>query len=57
MHLINKMMNEINCLICRKYRKFEKPKISYHLEKKHQFFVSFAVTPRMNMKNYLRKEN
>ena len=49
-------MKKIYCVICGKYRKFEKPKISYLL-KKHLFFLLFAVSARMNMKNYLKKKN
>ena len=30
---INKKMKKLYCLICGKYRKFEKPKVSYLLEK------------------------
>ena len=30
---INKNMKKLYCVICGKYRKFEKPKISYLLEK------------------------
>ena len=44
------------CAICGKYRKFEKPKISYLLEK-YQFFLLFAVSAKMKMKNYQKKKN
>ena len=30
---INKKMKKLYCVICGKYRKFEKPKVSYLLEK------------------------
>ena len=30
---INKKMKKLYCVICGKYRKFEKPKVSYRLEK------------------------
>ena len=30
---INKKMKKLYCIICGKYRKFEKPKVSYLLEK------------------------
>ena len=49
-------MKKLFLVICGKYRKFEKPKISYLLEK-HWFFLSFAVSARMKMKNYLKKKN
>ena len=33
-------MKKIYCVICGKYRKFEKPKISYILEKKWVFSIN-----------------
>ena len=33
-------MNNLNCVICSKYRKFEKPKISYLIEKQVFYFCS-----------------
>ena len=30
---VTKKMKKLYCIICSKYRKFEKPKISYFLEK------------------------
>ena len=42
-------MKKIYCVIRDMYRKFEKPKISYLLEKK--VFLLFAVSERMKMKN------
>ena len=49
-------MNKSYCVICGKYRKFEKPKTLYILEK-HKFFLLFAVSERMKMKKYLKKKN
>ena len=43
-------MNKLHCVICSKNRKFEKPKLSYVLEKT-------LVLSRMKMKNYLQKKN
>ena len=48
-------MKKLYCVICSKYRKFEKPKISYLLEK--MFFLLFAVTTRMKMEKYLKKKH
>ena len=45
-------MEKIYCIICGKYRKFGKPKISYLLEKT----LLFAVSARIKMKNYLKKK-
>ena len=49
-------MKKLYCVICGKYRKFEKPKISYVFEK-HEFFLLLAVSARMKMKKYLKKKN
>ena len=46
-------MKNLYCIICGKYRKFERPKISYFLE----FSLSFAVSVRMKKKKYLKKNN
>ena len=43
------------CIICGMYRKFEERKISCLL--KNQFFLLFAVSARMKMKNYLKKKS
>ena len=48
-------MKNLYCVICGKHRKFEKPKISYPLQK--TFFLLFAVRTRMKMKKYLEKKN
>ena len=46
-------MKKLYCIICGKYVKFEKSKTSYLL-KKHLFFLLFAVTAKMKMKNDLK---
>ena len=48
-------MKKLYCVIYGKYRKFEKPKISYLLEK--TVLSVFAVSARIIMKNYLKKKN
>ena len=52
---MTKKMKKIYCVNCGKYRKFEKPKISYIL--KYYVFLLFAVSAQMKMKNYLMKKN
>ena len=47
---IPKKMKKLCCVICARYEKFEKPKISHLLEK--TFFLLFAVSARMKMKKY-----
>ena len=49
-------MKKLYCVICGKYRKFEKPKISY-LPEKTLVLLSFVVSQRMKMKNLLKKKN
>ena len=49
-------MKRLYCVIYSNYRKFEKPKISYLLEKALVLSI-FAVSVRMKMKNYLRNKN
>ena len=49
-------MKKLYCVICRKCRKFEKPKISYLLEK--TLVVSIICNKcEMKMKKYLKKKN
>ena len=48
-------MNKLYCIICGKYRKFEKPKISYFLGKKS--VVPIIWSARMKMKNYSKRKN
>ena len=51
-----KKMKELYCIICGKYRKFEKPKISYLLEK--TLVLSIICSECKNeMKKYLNKKN
>ena len=47
------MMKKLYCVISGKYRKLEKPKIPYILEK--HFFLSFVVNVHMKMKIFLKK--
>ena len=46
-------MKSFYCVICGKCRKFEKPRISYLLEKT----LLFAVYAKMKIKKYLKKKN
>ena len=39
---ITKKMKKLYCVICRKYRKFEKPKISYLLEKTLVLSITYS---------------
>ena len=39
---ITKKMKKLYCVICRKYRKFEKPKISYRLEKTLVLSITYS---------------
>ena len=48
-------MKELYCVICGKYRKFGKHKISYLLGK--IFFLLFAVIATRQKKKYLKKKN
>ena len=45
-------MKTLYCVICSKYRTFEKHKISYLL-----VLLLFALSVRMKMKNYLKKND
>ena len=47
-------MSNFYCVICGTYRKFEKPKTSYLLEKR---LVLSLVLVKMKIKNYLKKKN
>ena len=49
-------MKKLYCVICAKYRKFEKPKISYILEKTLVYYIIYSNV-KMKMKKYLRKKN
>ena len=50
---ITKKMKKRYYVIRGKYKEFEKPKTSYLLEK--TLVLLFAVSARMKMKNYLKK--
>ena len=48
-------MKKLYCVICGKYRKFEKPKISYLLEKTLVPLL-FAVSAKMKIKKIFKGE-
>ena len=48
-------MKKLHCIICGKYRKFGKLKLSYLLS--NYLIILFVVSARMNMKKYLKKSN
>ena len=48
------MLKKLNCLICGKWRKFEKPKMSYLLEK--ALILSFIYNKYKNKDEKLFKE-
>ena len=50
-------MKKLYCIICVKFRKLEKPKISYHLEKTLVVFFLLEVRTKMKMKKYLKEKN
>ena len=54
--LITKKKKKIYCIICGKYRKSKKTKISYLLQKTLVLLL-FVVTARRKTKNYLKKKN
>ena len=49
-------MKKLCCVICSKYRKFEKPKISYLLQKALVLFIICGKSEDKNAK-YLEKKN
>ena len=49
-------MKKLYCVICGSYRKFEKPKISYFLEKRLVLLL-FTVITKIKMKKKSKKEN
>ena len=49
-------MKKLHRIICGKYRTLEEHKIS-HLLEKTLFFLFFAVSATMKMKNYSKKKN
>ena len=48
------MIKKLDCVICSKYRKIEKPKMSYLIKKT---ILLFAVSIKMKNKKYLEKKN
>ena len=52
--ILTKKMKKLYCFICRKYKKFEKPKISYLLEK--TFVLSVICTKWKNEYEKIFKE-
>ena len=48
-------MKKLDRVSCGKYRKFEEPKT--YLRKKHYLFLSFGVSARVKIKNYLENKN
>ena len=53
---ITQKIEKLYCVICGKYRKSEKAKISYLL-KKHYFFSLLAVSAKTKMKSCLKRKN
>ena len=49
-------MEKIDCIICGKYRKLEKPKVSYFLEKRLVLTIIYSKC-KVEKKNYLKKKN
>ena len=49
-------MNKLYCIICGKYRKFEKPKISYFLEKKSVVPIIWSKCKNENEKLFKEEE-
>ena len=49
-------MEKMDCIICGKYRKLEKPKVSYFLEKKLVLSI-ICSNCKVEMKNYLKNKN
>ena len=52
---VTEKIKKVYCVICGKYRKFEKCRISYLLEKTP--VLSIIYSAKMKMKNYLKKKN
>ena len=49
-------MEKMDCIICGKYRKLEKPKVSYFLEKRLVLSI-ICSNCKVEMKNYLKNKN
>ena len=52
-----KKMNEIYCVICGKYRKFEKPEMSYILEKTLVLFITCCKCEKEDEKIFKEEES
>ena len=50
-------MKKLYCVICAKYRKFEKPKISYLLEKTPVLFIICSKCNREDGKIFKEKDS
>ena len=50
-------MKKLYCVICGKYRKIEKSKISYILEKTFVLFIICSTCRNENKKKYVKKKN
>ena len=51
------MREKIYCVICGKYRKFKKPRISYIFEKTLVLSIIFKKCENKDEKKYLKKKN
>ena len=49
-------MKKLYCVICGKYRKFEKPKISYLLEKTFVLFIIYSKCKNEDKKLFKEKK-
>ena len=56
MFSIVKKMKKLYCVICRKYRRFEKPKISYLLEKTLVLSIICSKCKNENEKKKLKNQ-
>ena len=57
MFSITKNMKKLYCVICSKYRKFEKPKISYFLENKLVLSIICSKCKNEDKKLFKEKES
>ena len=51
-----KQIKKLDCVIYSKHRKFEKPKISYILEKTFYYFLLFTVSVKIKLKKIFKEE-
>ena len=54
---MTKRMKKLYCVICCKYRKFEKPKISYLLEKTLVLFIICSISKNEDEKIFKEEES